>query len=506
MNINVIIPMAGIGKRFLDNNYTSHKSLLKTNNNLTILENIFKNFNIKQTNFYLILSNKDLAKKIKLYFPKYNFKLIIIKKHNKGPLNSILSAQKTLKKFLYNKSKIFVCYSDIIWNWSFKKVLKFTENKNIIVFTHKGFHPHIEVNPNADFCLSKKKLITNVKKKGFIGSNYKTNLLAIGCYYFNNFSLLNNTLLNIKIRSQTNEFYLIDLLEKNLKEKKIIYYYSVKKFAHLGIPSQYEDFLSWQKYFVNNQKTKLISNNFLLKENPVVVLAGGKGLRTSSIVDNKILMKLKNKYFYEIIFDSFKSKSNHIILNNINLKKEIIYKNLNFIKIPKTNSMLDTIENSKEYLLKLKNFFLTSCDCVGKFDALDLRKLITENTPDIVFFGFKFSNLQKNLSNSHSLINTSNKLVTDIKVKHKYSNLYLGHAGYFWIKNGKIFDYLQKFKNSNYYKSLNRESLIDDYFKYLIKGKMVRASYIVLEQYIHIGSSTEYQEYIYWQNYFTNKN
>ena len=80
-------------------------------------------------------------------------------------------------------------------------------------------------------------------------------LLAIGCYYFQNFSILNNSLSSMKIESKQNkEFYLIDILEKNLEQKKLIHSYLVKKFVHLGIPSQYEDFLLWQKYFLNSKK------------------------------------------------------------------------------------------------------------------------------------------------------------------------------------------------------------------------------------------------------------
>ena len=324
MNINLIIPMAGIGKRFLDKNYISNKSLLMTDNSFSILEKIILNFDTKKTNFYLILSNKNLAKKIKLYFSNYNLKILIVEKHNKGPLNSILLAQKFLKKFLQGKSNIFICYSDIIWHWNFKKVLKYIKGKEIVVFTHKGFHPHLEVNSKADFCLINNSLINQVQKKSFIGDDYKENLLAIGCYYFQNFSILNNSLSSMKIESKQNkEFYLIDILEKNLEQKKLIHSYLVKKFVHLGIPSQYEDFLLWQKYFLNSKKKQLISNNFLLKENPVIVLAGGKGLRTRSIVNNKILMKLNKKYFYETILDSFISQNNHIIINDINLKKKI---------------------------------------------------------------------------------------------------------------------------------------------------------------------------------------
>ena len=65
-----------------------------------------------------------------------------------------------------------------------------------------------------------------------------------------------------------------------------------------------------------------------------------------------------------------------------------------------------------------------------------------------------------------------------------------------------IVKYLYSFKVSKYYKNLNREVLIDDYFKFLIKNKLIKASYFLLDNYVHIGSKPEYLEYLYWNNYF----
>ena len=127
--------MAGIGKRFIDANYKINKSLLKVENNTTILEKIFRNFNDHNTFIYLILSNKKLANKIRLKFKKYKIKIIIIKKHNKGPLNSIFLARNILSKFLKFESNIFVSYSDINWKWNFKKSFKFYKKRKLL-FSH----------------------------------------------------------------------------------------------------------------------------------------------------------------------------------------------------------------------------------------------------------------------------------------------------------------------------------------------------------------------------------
>ena len=93
-------------------------------------------------------------------------------------------------------------------------------------------------------------------------------------------------------------------------------------------------------------------------------------------------------------------------------------------------------------------------------------------------------------------------MVSNIKVKEKFDNKLLGHAGFFWINSNKVFSYLDNFLRSKYYKSLKREIIIDDYFKFIINNKLIKASFIKLKNYIHIGSLVEYQEYEYWHKYF----
>ena len=77
------------------------------------------------------------------------FEFVSIKPHNRGPLFSIYLG---IKKINLNRLKTFIVYSDIIWKWKFEKVKKAINKNKIIVFTHKGFHPHLFNNYNSDFC------------------------------------------------------------------------------------------------------------------------------------------------------------------------------------------------------------------------------------------------------------------------------------------------------------------------------------------------------------------
>ena len=502
---NLIIPMAGVGKRFIDANYITNKSLLKVNKFNTVLEKIFQNFNKKNTDIYLIISNKKFASKVKSLFKDYNIKIITINKHKKGPLNSIYLARNALFECLQFESNIFISYSDINWKWDFEKVLNYIKKKDSVVFSHKGYHPHLEVNSNCDFLMNRKNLIIKLKKKKVIGNDYKKNLLAVGCYYFKKFSQIDDYLDNFRFNSVKEEYYLIDLLKIYLKEKIKIYHYNIKKFVHLGTPEQYEDYLNWYNFFLKEKINKKIKNNYLLDNSSVVMLAGGKGSRIKDISSNKILIKLNRLFLYKKIFQKFNVKNKILVINNNNLKKYINHRNLRFIKISKTKSMLETLLKIKNKLINYNNFFLTSCDCIPYFKENDFKKIYNKKNIDLIFFGFKFTNLQKSLSNSHSLLLTKKNNVFDIKVKNKYISNTKGHAGYFWIRDGSIFNFLDLFVKTSQFKSLKREVIIDDFFKYLINKRLINSSYVDTEYYIHLGSSQEFNEYRYWNKYFGNR-
>ena len=130
---------------------------------------------------------------------------------------------------------------------------------------------------------------------------------------------------------------------------------------------------------------------------------------------------------------------------------------------------------------------------------------MVKNKKDLVYFAFNFSYFQKSLGNSHSIILRDNKNNIKIKVKSPFNGTGYGHAGYFWIKNPKVFEFLNYFKKSRIFKNIKREVLLDDYLKFLVDKKLISSNYYLLDNYIHIGSEKEYREHCYWNNYFNEK-
>jgi hypothetical protein len=276
----------------------------------------------------------------------------------------------------------------------------------------------------------------------------------------------------------------------------------VNNFVHLGSPEQYTDFLMW-KEIIDIDFRDENKNSHIFSENQSIMLMAGKNKRLKKVSPYKFNLNYKNKKIYEYIFDFFNSTKKTIITNK-NIKNKFYKKNVNYSLVNNTKSMFETVYKSKKILNKKNSFFLLSCDCYGKINFINLRKKIDDYKPSLVIFSFRPSYMQSNLSFSHTQIETNGDRIKDINVKSNFSPNKLGHGGFFWISSGKIFNHMNKFKNSSYYKknSRKREIIIDDYFKYCVLEKKANVIHFELDYYVHIGSKKEYFEYQYWKNFF----
>ena len=497
--LNLIIPMAGIGKRFTDMNYKTYKTLLKVDNFNTVYDKIISNFKHKKLRIILII-NTEISKKYKKKFSKKNLEIITIKKHKNGPTYSIYQAWTKINELINEDEKIFISYSDINWNWNFREVTSYLKNKDVCVFTHTGFHPHLEANNKSDFCKINKNYIIKMSQKRKFLKDYKKDHLAIGCYFFKNKRFINYYFKEVNKFNKKKEYYLLSiinhLIQKNIKVSK----FNVCNFVHLGIPEQYEDFINWRNEI---KKKNYLNSKKLFKNFKTIMLMAGQGSRLKKLKEEKFLIPYKGKNIFKYILDIYSSKEN-IIITTKKLKRKIPnYSNTKIVLIKKNNSMFETILESSKILLKEKNFFLTSCDCFGQFD-FDLVRKIQKQKIDLCLFGFDFSIVQKKLNNAHTQLVVKNNIVKNIKVKSFFDKKLLGHAGFFWINSKNVFKYMSNFISSSNYRSLKREIIIDDYFKYITVKKLINVTYIKLKNYIHIGSAKEYKEYTYWKDYFLN--
>jgi len=499
----LIIPMGGRSERFKDKGYNIYKTFLPIDNEYNnILDHIIKNFKFHKLNAIILIINKNIFSKIKKNLDKNKYKkikIILINDHKKGPLFSIKLAISKLKKIIKPFDPIYISYCDIVWKWKNNyidlKTLKTNENK---VYIHEGFHPHLEVNSKSDFCkINRNKKITEMSEKKTFSLDYKKDSLAIGLYFLKSFDLLNQYFkFNTFKINNLKEYYLVSLINFLIKKNFSFDVQKVEHFCHLGIPEQYLDYIRWMNIF---KKTR--NENYIFSDSTLFLLANGKGQRLKNLIGNKYLLKVFGKKLYEYIIQHFGCVSNTIITNLENsyfLKKKSF--KVNFIK--KTNSMFDTIYAAKKLFLCKKNFFISSCDCIGYFDFLSLRQIIDNNNFDAIVFGFKNQYIQRKIESAHTQVKVVNYKVNKVYVKNRYNHKLFGQAGFYWIRDGKIFHEIENFRKFSKKKILGREIIFDDYISFLNNTKRASIGCILLDEYIHVGSEVELGEFKYWEKYF----
>lgn len=490
-----LIPLCGKSKRFFKSKYPIHKINLPLDK-FNLINKVIASTDILKKNKFKIETIVITSKKIynENNLSKCKVKYHFVEDHDRGPLYSLNLFFKNTKNINNN---FLVTYSDVITEYNAIN-LKDLNKKDVLIFTHNGFHPNLLKDFKNDFCLIDKKKVIAVKKKNSFFNNIFDDHIATGSYFFSkNIELKKLIDEYFKINeSIINESYLIDLINHMINKKIIIYHSLINKFFHLGTVENYLSFKVWLKYFQNE-----LINDFELISDKCFLLMGGKGIRMKDVKNqHKELLKIdKNKTILKYVSDNF-NNLNDLVYVVTKDKELLVPRSSKKILIKQTNSMFNTIYSIKNELRKSDNYFISSSDCIIKFDNIKLRQLIDEQQPDLILFSFKLSNLQKKLASKHTLISSNNGKCKIIKTNSIYNTNYNGLAGIFYIQNKKIFEKLEDFNKVNF----KFEKRIDDYFSYLLKFKKYKIFVEPVLEYIHLGNPEEFYEYLYYNNFLKN--
>lgn len=165
--INVLIPMAGIGKRFVDAGYTLPKLLLPLGNK-TMIESVYDNLYNSQFNFIFVINNQQIDPKIiKDLFPTST--VVEISKVPQGPAMSCMCAEPLIN----NNEKLIITNCDqIIEDFSYDILSSFCEYNQVdgVIGAFHSASPknsYAKVNDDNDVIeVREKQVISNIATNG----------------------------------------------------------------------------------------------------------------------------------------------------------------------------------------------------------------------------------------------------------------------------------------------------------------------------------------------------
>jgi len=243
--VNIIIPMAGKGERFLDAGYKIPKPLLKIGEK-PIIEHIINTMRMPNAQFIFIVRQDhcdevQLDKKLLEIEP--TAKIIKINQITEGAICTVLLA----KEYFNDDNPVIIKDCDQIINWDPEHLIDFTERNNAdgaIVNIHTD-------RPNYSFSrVDSKGRIIETAEKTVISNNG-----SVGIYHFRKGSDLvkyAQKMIDKNLRVN-NEFYTAPVYNQFIQDFKLILHYPIAEMFQLGTP---------EEFYENKDKTL----NFLEKK------------------------------------------------------------------------------------------------------------------------------------------------------------------------------------------------------------------------------------------------
>jgi NDP-sugar pyrophosphorylase family protein len=250
--MKIIIPMSGLGKRFLDAGYEKPKPLIKVNGK-RIIEHVTSMF--EGNHDFIFICNKehldttDMWSILKSLNPEN--KIISIPQHNQGPVFSITH----IFDHIGDEEDVLISYCDYCMEWDFKSFQEKIKTEQFAgaVPAYTGFHPHLLRRELYAGILVDNGIMKDIREKYSFTFNPEESHHSPGVYYFSRgdtFKKYVGELLNSNLRHD-GEAYVSMLYYFYLRDDHKIYVPEVKKFIQWGTPIDLEEFEGWSRYFYN---------------------------------------------------------------------------------------------------------------------------------------------------------------------------------------------------------------------------------------------------------------
>ena len=234
--LNIVIPMAGDGKRFKEKGYSFPKPLIDING-IPMIEAVVKNINIKAN--YIFIVKKEHTE---LYNLKETLRLITNSKvtiiEQDEPLQGAASTILLAKKHINNDAPILIANSDQIIEWNSNECMYAFKHADIDggILTFKNTHPKWSYAELGD-----KGLVIQVAEKKPLPGNNAT----VGIYYWkkgSDFVKYAEQMIqkNIKVNG---EFYVCPVYNEAIADGQKIRVKSVNKMWGIGTPEDLEEYL-----------------------------------------------------------------------------------------------------------------------------------------------------------------------------------------------------------------------------------------------------------------------
>ena len=512
--MHIVVPMSGIGNRFIEAGYKEPKPLIIIDGK-PIIEPVCDLFPT-ETKFTFICNAKHLAEtnmREVLLGIKPNANVVEIPNHKLGPVYAV----HLVEDLIEDDEEVIVNYCDFGTYWDYEDFLKHTRERDAdgAIPSYKGFHPHMLGSTNYAFMRDEKQWMLEIKEKEPFTDNRMNEYASNGTYYFKKGSYVKKYFKELmdKDINLKGEFYVSLIYNLLVQDGLKVSIYNIQHMLQWGTPQDVEEYNTWSKYFRDAIEEK---EKPQAKENSITLIPlAGRGSRFAKVgyKDPKPLIEVSGKPMIIQAANSLPNSDNHIF---VTLQEHLDnYPLENALKSEYPSAKIVAINEVTEgqaitCSLGLKNadekasLLVAATDNGMIYNKEKYEQLLSDENVDAIIFTFRHHVSSKNNPQMYGWVkvdDTDN--VAGVSVKVPISNdPYNDHAivGTFWFRKVQYFNKaLQNLLDKDV--RVNNEYYVDSLMGELIElGLHVKV--FEVDDYICWGTPDDYETFVYWQSFF----
>lgn len=512
--MQIIIPMSGIGQRFLDAGYLSPKPLIKVDGK-PMIEHVVRMFP-GEKNFIFVcneehLKTTNLRSILKRIAPEG--KIFSIPVHKKGPVFAV----RAIEDMIFDDGEVIVNYCDFSKMWDYCDFLKRVRCRKAdgAITAYRGFHPHMLSSPNYAFIKENAMWLIEIREKQPFTENKIEEYASDGTYYFKCGKYVKKYFKRLMEKNiHTNGEYYVSMVYNLMKQDGLkIAIYEIERMLQWGTPEDLREYQQYSDYF---KKRLTIQRNIkpLKKSLTVVLLAGhGKRFMDMGYAYPKPLISIENKSMVMQAVQclprtesyTFSCLSEH--LKCFPLAQEI-KKEYPLAKIVKFDRVTEGQACTCELALKNEDpespLLIASCDNGLLWDRDRFLRLVKDKSVDAIVWTFRHRSFAQRNPHMYGWVKVDSRgCVRGVSVKKSISSdPFNDHVimGIFYFRKVKYFlESVSKMYKKN--KRVNNEFYIDSCIGELLdEGRKVRV--FEIDDFVGWGTPDDLKTYEYWQEFF----
>lgn len=513
-DLQLVVPMSGLGKRFLDAGYTTPKSFIEVDGK-PMVQHVVELFpGVKAENTMFICNNElesRYLQQLRYLRPGSSTRLVSV--GLRGPVDVVDACADSID----DDRPVIVTYSDYGTDWNFQKFLQDADDFDGAIACYRGFHPHMLGTDNYAFVREQDGVLLEIKEKEPFTDNRMNEYASNGTYYFSSGRLMKKYFRALIDSGETvkGEFYVsmvYNLMAADGLRTKV---FEIERMLQWGTPHDLEIYRGWSRYFVDSSKKSEPARN--PPGTTLILPMAGRGSRfaTDGYDLPKPLLPVDDKPMFARAVEDLPRSDREVY---VCLQEHVNQFSINrVISSHRTNANMVAIDGVTEgqactcemainalELDREKPIMISACDNGASYDEKAYQRLVDDPRVDVIVWSFRNSQASKSNPNAYAWLE-----VCDLGCVHGVSckkfpggDPLKSHAiiGTMFFRKARYFmDGLAR--NYELDRRVNGEFYVDDVVNRCIDfGLRVRV--FEADHYVCWGTPNDYMTYEYWKGHF----